>query len=82
MIEDMKETSNKILNKDSITATNELMIIKSNKPIDTISEISANYDLLVLGTPESDNWRNVLFGGKDKVATNSACSVLRLTMKH
>lgn len=82
VIIEMKEVSTKIINKPSITAPCELQIIKSNNPIDIISEISANYDLLVLGTPEKDNWRNVLFGtGKDKFAFNSACSVLRLTMK-
>ena len=33
--------------------------------------------LLILGTPEKDNWLNVLFGtGKDKFADSSACSVL------
>ena len=44
--------------------------------------IQANYDLLILGTPEKDNWLSVLFsGGKDKFVQNSVCSVLRLTIK-
>ena len=41
------------------------------------------YDLLILGSPEKDGWINLLLGGgKDKFTENSACSVLRLTMKN
>lgn len=79
-IELMEEKSTLLLS--SVVSDNELQIVKSNNSIDTISNISADYDLLVIGTPEKDNWKNVLFGtGKDKFADNSACSVLRLTMK-
>jgi hypothetical protein len=47
-----------------------------------ISLISAEYDLLIIGTPEKGNWQNVLFGqNKDKFADSSACSVLRLIVK-
>ena len=61
---------------------NEFIIQKSNDAIDTISKISAGYDLLILGTPQKDNWKRVLFGtGKDKFTEKSACSVLRLTIK-
>jgi hypothetical protein len=50
--------------------------------VETISETSAGYDLLILGTPEKDNWINVLFGGgKDKFTERAACSVLRITLK-
>ena len=60
----------------------EVVIVKSDDPVETISEISAGYDLLILGAPEKDNWINVLFGGgKDKFTEKSACSVLRLTVK-
>ena len=60
----------------------ELKVHKSNDSIEAVSKISAGYDLLVLETPEQDNWRNVLFGtGRDKFAYSSACSVLRLTIK-
>jgi hypothetical protein len=60
----------------------EVVIVKSDDPVGTISGISAGYDLLILGTPEKDNWINVLFGGgKDKFTEKSACSVLRLTVK-
>ena len=57
-------------------------VVKSENPVDTISEISASYDLLILGTPEKDNWIKVLFGGgKDKFTERAACSVLRITLK-
>jgi hypothetical protein len=60
----------------------EVEILKSNNSIETISNQSAGYDLLILGTPQKDNWISVLFGtGKDKFTEKSACSVLRLTMK-
>ena len=57
-------------------------MIKSNDSIEAISKASASYDLLILGTPQRDNWISVLFGtGKDKFTEKSACSVLRLTIK-
>ena len=60
----------------------EVTIVKSDDPVGTISGMSAGYDLLILGTPEKDNWINVLFGGgRDKFTEESACSVLRLTVK-
>ena len=65
-----------------VSCENEVLILESDNPIETISDQSANYDLLILGTPEKDNWLNVLFGGgRDKFVQNSACSVLRLTIK-
>ena len=65
-----------------IKTNSEVQILKSNNSIETISNQSAGYDLLILGTPQKDNWIRVLFGtGKDKFTENSACSVLRLTMK-
>ena len=61
---------------------NELLIVRSDDSVEAIARISAAYDLLIIGTPEMDNWVNVLFGtGKDKYAERSACSVLRLTIK-
>ena len=58
-----------------------LRIEYSNDPTLTVSELTAEYDLLVLGTPKKDTWKSMLFGtGKDKFAVNSACSVLRLTI--
>ena len=80
-LEKMETSSRVLLSK--ATSKSEVMINMSNNSIDAISKISAEYDLLILGTPEKDNWLNVLFGtGKDKFADSSACSVLRLTMKN
>jgi len=76
----IEENSNSL-----IVGTNcksDLLIVKSDDPLETISDQSAEFDLLILGTPEKDNWLNVLFGGgKDKFVQNSVCSVLRLTIK-
>ena len=59
-----------------------LRIEYSEDPTEAVSEHTAEYDLLVLGTPKKDTWKSMLFGtGKDKFAVNSACSVLRLTIK-
>ena len=59
-----------------------LKIVKSNNPVETISEESASYDLLILGTPEKDNWLRILFGtGEDRFVKKAACSVLRLTIR-
>ena len=60
----------------------ELLLIKSDDALQTITDQSANFDLLILGTPEKDDWLSVLLGGgKDKFVQNSVCSVLRLTIK-
>ena len=73
-------SSSKLISKTRCES--ELLVVKSDNPLATISEQSANFDLLILGTPEKDNWLNVLFGGgKDKFVHNSVCSVLRLTIK-
>ena len=73
-------SSSKLISKTRCKS--ELLVVKSDNPLATISEQSANFDLLILGTPEKDNWLNVLFGGgKDKFVHNSVCSVLRLTIK-
>lgn len=75
------EKSSKLLLQKA-TSKSEVIILKSDNSIEAISKISAGYDLLILGTPEKDNWISVLFGtGKDKYTDKSACSVLRLTMK-
>ena len=80
LVNDMKENSMRLLEKS--TSENNLIVLKNDDSISAISETSASYDLLILGTPEKDNWISVLFGtGKDKFAETSACSVLRLTMK-
>ena len=74
-----KKSSSKL---ESNTLKSEVSIVKSDDPVGTISGLSASYDLLILGTPEKDNWINVLFGGgKDEFTEQAACSVLRLTVK-
>ena len=79
-IETMKSKSLALISK--ITTKTEVKILKNNASIETISTQSAGYDLLILGTPQKDNWLSILFGtGKDKFTEKSACSVLRLTMK-
>tara|TARA_B100002052_G_scaffold183389_1_gene167073 strand:- start:34 stop:2208 length:2175 start_codon:yes stop_codon:yes gene_type:complete len=76
----LKKTSQEILS--STKSKSELKIVKSNDPVEIISEESAGYDLLILGTPEKDNWINVLFGvGEDRFVKMAACSVLRLTIR-
>jgi basic amino acid/polyamine antiporter, APA family len=76
----IENTSYQLLQKSKSEC--DVIILKSNNAIETISKLSAGYDLLILGTPQKDNWIRVLFGtGKDKFAEKSACSVLRLTMK-
>ena len=78
--ETVKHRSEEKLKQSKVSAN--VKIVKSDKPVDTISEISASYDLLILGTPEKDNWIKVLFGGgKDKFTERAACSVLRITLK-
>ncbi|MBL4662620.1 MAG: amino acid permease [Flavobacteriaceae bacterium] len=79
-IDEMRSTSTKLL--QNVLSENEVIVLKSDDSIEAISRISASYDLLILGTPQKDNWISVLFGtGKDKFTEKSACSVLRLTMK-
>jgi basic amino acid/polyamine antiporter, APA family len=79
-IEEIKKKSLALTSK--IKTKSHLQILKNNDSIETISTQSAGYDLLILGTPQKDNWISVLFGtGKDKFTEKSACSVLRLTMK-
>lgn len=76
----MRETSERLLKKASSPCN--VVVIKSSDSIEAISTTSASYDLLILGTPQKDNWISVLFGtGKDKYTEKSACSVLRLTMR-
>ena len=79
-IDKIKKASGSLISKTKCSS--ELVLIESSDPLETITEQSANYDLLILGTPEKDNWLNVLFGGgRDKFVQNSVCSVLRLTIK-
>lgn len=67
-----------------LTGTNgKVRIVVSNHPIDTVSELTAENDLLILGTPRKDTLKTILFGtGKDKFAVKATCSVLRLTINN
>mgnify|MGYP000160752856 CR=1 FL=1 len=76
----MKEKSSSLLSNLKIPTA--LKVLESENPLDSISKVSSEYDLLILGAPEKDNWISVLLGTRrDKFTENSACSVLRLTMK-
>ena len=78
--ETIKHRSEEKLKQSKVKANVE--VVKSDRPVEAIAEISASYDLLILGTPEKDNWIKVLFGGgKDKFTERAACSVLRITLK-
>tara|TARA_B100001758_G_scaffold81904_1_gene69604 strand:+ start:3761 stop:5968 length:2208 start_codon:yes stop_codon:yes gene_type:complete len=82
-----KEEIKKIKTSTQILLTkyndiSKLRIETAEDPSELISEITAEYDLLILGSPKQDTWKSMLFGsGKDKFAANSSCSVLRLTIK-
>jgi amino acid transporter len=79
-INKVSDSSTKLISKTKCNSS--LLVLESDNPLETITEQSANFDLLILGTPEKDNWLNVLFGGgRDKFVHNSVCSVLRLTIK-
>ena len=79
-INKVSDSSSKLISKTKCNSS--LLVLESDNPLETITGQSANFDLLILGTPEKDNWLNVLFGGgRDKFVHNSVCSVLRLTIK-
>tara|TARA_B110000090_G_scaffold209974_1_gene269069 strand:+ start:306 stop:2525 length:2220 start_codon:yes stop_codon:yes gene_type:complete len=78
-LEEIKKNSELLLTE--YKEISSLRIEYSDNPTESVSELTAEYDLLVLGTPKKDTWKRMLFGtGKDKFAVNSACSVLRLTV--
>ena len=75
------QNSNSLLN--NYKDTSNLRIEKSEDATNTVSQLTAEYDLLVIGTPKKDTWKSMLFGtGRDKFAANSSCSVLRLTINN
>lgn len=77
----MEEKSTTLLS--SLKIKNDLKIVVSDDPLNSITSISSEYDLLILGAPEKDSWVNVLLGtGRDRFTESSACSVLRITMKN
>ncbi|KQC30704.1 APC family permease [Flagellimonas eckloniae] len=79
-IDKMETNSKKLLTK--VDTPSMVIVQKEDDSIGAISRASASFDLLILGTPQKDNWVDILFGtGKDKFTEKSACSVLRLTMR-
>ena len=80
-ISNIRKNANSLLTNYKKIAT--LRIEISEEPTELVSELTAEYDLLILGTPKQDTWKSMLFGtGKDKFAINSSCSVLRLTINN
>ena len=76
----MEEKSAELLS--SLKVKTDLRVVQSEDPMGSISELSSEFDLLILGAPEQDSWISVLFGtGRDRFTESAACSVLRLTMK-
>ena len=76
----MEKKSSSLLS--SLKTKSDLMVLQSENPLVSISRLSAEYDLLILGAPEQDSWINILLGsGRDKFTESAACSVLRITMK-
>ena len=79
-LEKIKKNSDSLLTEYKNIAS--LRIEYSEDPTEAVSRLTADYDLLILGTPQKDTFKSMLFGtGKDKFAEHSACSVLRLTIK-
>ena len=65
----------------SFSRDEDSLVIRSNDVVGVISEVSASYDLLIIGSQEKSAWYNVLLGLKsDRFVKNSVCSVLRLTI--
>lgn len=67
----------------NVSCESDCLVVKDNDPVKAISEVSASYDLLIIGSQEKSPWYNVLFGLKsDRFVKNSVCSVLRLSVKN
>ena len=83
-----KKEANKIKEKSSSLLSNlkvptTLEVLESEDPLYSISKVSSEHDLLILGAPEKDNWISILLGTRrDKFTESSACSVLRLSLIH
>ncbi len=57
----------------------ESRIVRGSDPLSTIAEVSAEYDLLILGAPEENTLRTLFRGSKEHRAASAAqCSVLKL----
>ena len=77
----LRSKTGKYLSKYSEISKSEIKISKD--PVGYITKKTAEYDLLILGTPKKETWKSMLFGtGSDPLAKNANCSVLRLTIKN
>jgi APA family basic amino acid/polyamine antiporter len=82
-----KSVGTKLHNKNNsllkgLSREESSVVIRSNDVVSVISEVSASYDLLIIGSQEKSAWYNVLLGLKsDRFVKNSVCSVLRLTIR-
>ena len=82
-----KSVETKLHNKNNsllkgLSREESSVVIRSNDVVGVISEVSASYDLLIIGSQEKSAWYNVLLGLKsDRFVKNSVCSVLRLTIR-
>ena len=55
------------------------MVLRTDEPYDRVAELSDNFDLLVMGSPEEQGFKTVLFGSHEhRMADAVRCSVLRL----
>jgi amino acid transporter len=60
----------------------DVLILRGNNPVKLITEASAAFDLLVVGTPLKKNRFDVMLGtDNDKFAEKAPCSVLRLSIR-
>jgi hypothetical protein len=77
---ELAETSQDLLKHCTVPVS--LRVETQADPVQALSTASAEYDLLVIGTPSKENWLDVLVGiNKDRFAKRAACSVLRLTIQ-
>ena len=75
----IRQDSENLLSASSSIAN--LIVQKSPHPVKMVTEMAAEYDLLITGTPGKENWTDVLFGSnQDKFSREAPCSVLRLTI--
>ena len=75
----IESESKRLLNETNTSS--EVIVMKGDNPVKMISEISANFDLLIIGSPIKGKRFEIMLGSdKDKFAENAACSVLRLSI--
>lgn len=80
VVSKLHDSNNRLLK--GLSREENSLVIKSNDVVGVISEVSASYDLLIIGSQEKSAWYNVLLGLKsDRFVKNSVCSVLRLTIR-